>query len=294
MKVPYNKYIEVLLVGRMYPTKIADQLENTLGVSLPPKETMTEITRDLKDSNPDYFKDKTLQPDLTWLDDRGISRMFGYMFNHQVGDVEGVSGSFKLLNDRLMYRLMTSLALANVNSEDIELIINGKYDIEYTSEEVDNFLFYFFNVTEWTYKEKVDYVNSITDKNLAHFYKVALQGDKAYLMWKLGVAPDKSFDNMLRDMFVDSYYNFKEYSSRNPDSAQKWGTLAIRVSERLDKIEKETKGKQDLYEDVQFILKSEIVKEDDKQDSIGGPLDSKKKYKKEDSGINIKKMSDLN
>ena len=46
------------------------------------------------------------------------------------GDVEGVSGSFKLLNDRLMYRLMTSLALANVNSEDIELIINGKYDID--------------------------------------------------------------------------------------------------------------------------------------------------------------------
>lgn len=147
--------------------------------------------------------------------------MYGYMFNHQVGDVEGVSGSFKLLNDRLMYRLMTSLALANVNSEDIELIINGKYDIEYTSEEVDNFLFYFFNVEEWTYKEKVDYVNSVSDKNLAHFYKVALQGDKAYLMWKLGVAPDKSFDNMLRDMFVDSYYNFKEYSSRNPDSAQK-------------------------------------------------------------------------
>ena len=96
--------------------------------------------------------------------------MYGYMFNHQVGDVEGVSGSFKLLNDRLMYRLMTSLALANVNSEDIELIINGKYDIEYTSEEVDNFLFYFFNVEEWTYKEKVDYVNSVSDKNLAHFY----------------------------------------------------------------------------------------------------------------------------
>lgn len=65
MKVPYNKYIEVLLVGRMYPTKIADKLENTLGVSLPPKDTMTDITKELKDSNPEYFKDKTSQPDLT-------------------------------------------------------------------------------------------------------------------------------------------------------------------------------------------------------------------------------------
>ena len=294
MKVPYQKYIEVLLIGRMFPTKIANELENILGVTLPPKDSMNIIAKELKDSNTEYFKDKEVSPDLSWLDDRGVIKMYGYKFNVHVGDISGIDGAFKLLNDRQMYRLMTSLALANVTPEDIELIINGKYDIEYSSEDVDAFLFYFFNVYDWTYKEKVDFVNKVEDKNLQHFYKVALQGDKAYLMWKLGVAPNKSFDNMLRDMFVDSYYNFKEYSSRNPDSAQKWGTLAIRVSERLDKIEKEDKDKQDLYDDVKFILKSEVTQEAEEDSSIGGPFEPVKKYKKNEAQSKIKKLEDLN
>ena len=85
-------------------------------------------------------------------------------------------------------------------------------------------------------KEKKDYIGLVSDHDLRAFYELALQGDKSYLMWKLGVAPEKSFDNMLREMFSDSYYNFKEYLARNPDMANKFGALAIRISERLDKI----------------------------------------------------------
>ena len=54
-----------IIIGALNPYLNRDKLENTLGVSLPPKDTMTDITKELKDSTPEYFKDKTSQPDLT-------------------------------------------------------------------------------------------------------------------------------------------------------------------------------------------------------------------------------------
>ena len=75
--------------------------------------------------------------------------------------------------------------------------------------------------------------------------------------------------------------------------------LAIKLKEidlgrKLDKIEKETKDKQDLYEDVQFILKSNVVEEKEEKKSVGGPLDTPKKYKKKEEEPVIKKLGDLN
>ena len=60
---------------------------------------------------------------------------------------------------------------------------------------------------------------------------------------------------MLREMFSDSYYNFKEYLARNPDMANKFGALAIRISERLDKIEKRHEAeKQRLYKQIEMLI----------------------------------------
>ena len=112
-------------------------------------------------------------------------------------------------------------------------------------------------------------------------------------MWKLGIAPDKSFNSMLQDMFSDSYYNFKEYLQRNPDTANKFGTLAIRISERLDKIEKEIGGKQDMFNDISFIMEnSDDVETTAKKKDIPtidqGPLSP------DDKPTPFKKITELN
>ena len=100
---------------------------------------------------------------------------------------------------------------------------------------------------------------------------------------------------MLREMFSDSYYNFKEYLARNPDMANKFGALAIRISERLDKIEKESNDKSDMFNDISFALKG--VSLDDKRpsneiksDVEDGPLSLKKKKIETE----VKKLSELN
>lgn len=62
---------------------------------------------------------------------------------------------------------------------------------------------------------------------------------------------------MLRDIAQDSYYNFKEQSKIRPDVAQRWANLTIKVTDRIDTIEKERQSKADnLLEDFEFKIKT--------------------------------------
>lgn len=131
--------------------------------------------------------------------------------------------------------------------------------MEYEVEDVKMFLKYFFNVDDWTLRDRQNYVNGITDPNLLKFYKMALKGDKDYLLWKLGAAPEKDFGMMLKDMVHDSYYNFKEQSKVKPSVAQKWAGLAIKLTDRLDNLEKgDKKGGANFFENYEFKIKSDI------------------------------------
>jgi len=160
-----------------------------------------------------------------------------------------------------MYRTITSLAMSGVTPEDLELIVNGKYDIEYSSADLDQFLKYFFETGDWTRYEKDNYTNTVRDQNLKAYYSMALNEEKDYLMWKLGVAPNKSFDAMLRDMTVDSYYNFKEQSTRSPDQAHKWGMLMLKVQERLEKVEKDLNEDTDMQGDLKNMFAGLFAKD---------------------------------
>jgi len=55
-------------------------------------------------------------------------------------------------------------------------------------------------------------------------------------------------------MVVDSFYNFKEQSTRNQDQAQKWGNLMLKVHERLDKVEKDINDAQDAQDDFSKLF----------------------------------------
>tara|TARA_Y100001938_G_scaffold44937_1_gene62444 strand:- start:599 stop:1033 length:435 start_codon:yes stop_codon:yes gene_type:complete len=144
---------------------------------------MDDLHASVTETNPKWFSGKEKEINTDWLEELGIDHMYGYKFDtHVNSSLEGVKGGMVLLNDRLMYRLLSSLALGNVGAEDIELILNGKYDVEYSSTDVDMFLRYFFNVDDWTYQEKKDYIGLVSDHDLRAFYELALQGDKSYLM----------------------------------------------------------------------------------------------------------------
>jgi len=169
------------------------------------------------------------------------------------------------------------MALALITDEDIELIVNGKYNMEYSSDDVKMFLKYFFNVSEWTLKDRQNYVKGINEPQLRKYYKIALKGDKQHLLWKLGVTPEKDFADMLRDIAQDSYYNFKEQSKIRPDVAQRWANLTIKVTDRIDTIEKDKRANADnILEDFEFKIKTfstdekpiEHIKEVENEDDV--------------------------
>lgn len=88
---------------------------------------------------------------------------------------------------------------------------------------------------------------------------MALKGDKDYLLWKLGAAPEKDFSEMLRDMVNDSYYNFKEQSKIKPSVAQRWAGLAIKLTDRLDALNNDDKkGGSDFLENYEFKIKTNV------------------------------------
>jgi len=251
MKIPFIKYVEALVCSKLTRDEILDRLNEPEFFA--PFDGVDQVHATLAQINPDYITKN--QPDPNWLMELGVDKMVGYLRKLEMPNgTTGIAGAFRLLEDPLMYRLITSLALAKITDEDIELIVNGKYNINYTSEDITEFLHYFFNVKSWSLSDKVEFVNETKSNDLKKFYLLALKGDKDHLVWKLGAAPNKSFDSMLREIMTDSFYNFKEQSKTNVDLAQKWGALALKTVEKLEKFDKDTKDKKDVFSEITFKL----------------------------------------
>jgi len=169
----------------------------------------------------------------------------------------GIDGAFRIIEDPHMRKLITTLSLGNIQDEDIELIINARYNYNYASEDVRMFVHYFADFSQFKYADKQDYIQNIQDRHLKKQYSYAMQGDKNMLLWKMGLAPDKSFDAMLRDIGVDCYYNYKEQLGLNDQSeAQKWAGLLLKVEERIGKIDAEDVDKKDLFGSLTFQVQS--------------------------------------
>lgn len=251
MNVPHIKYIEALVCSRFSKQSVYDRLsDQEFFISFDGVEKIFHV---LSNMNPDYLVHGN--PDTEWLMEMGVDKMVSYLTKLDMPNgTSGIEGAFRILEDPLMYRLITSLALAKITDEDIELIVNGKYNISYTHEDIKEFLHYFFNVKDWSLSDKVAYIEYVEQQELKKFYKIALKGDKDYLVWKLGAAPNKTFDSMLRDIMTDSYYNFKESIKYDSDTAQKWGSLALKTVEKIEKLDKDTKDKRDVFEEIKFKL----------------------------------------
>ncbi len=73
--------------------------------------------------------------------------MFSYITKLEVPcGTLGIKGAFDILEDPAMHQLITALAIARITDEDIELLVNGKFNVQYSPEDIKEFLHYFFDV----------------------------------------------------------------------------------------------------------------------------------------------------
>jgi hypothetical protein len=261
MKWPHDKYVITLLCGKMSFEDIASEM---LRWALPyDQDRVHELHKELEEKDPEYFKNGlTTEIKYDVLKEYKIEDMYGYFFERGVEvATDHLENTFHLLENRHLRTLLFSTILAGMSSDEIELILNEKYDnINTSSASVDAFIHYFFNLEGFSFKEKESLEKSFAkDVKIRRAFRDALKNDRDYMLWKLGAAPQKSFDAMIKDLFVDTVYLFKEFSKdKKIDEVSKLGTLAVRLSDRLEKYEETNKKADDIFSE--FSLEPAEIK----------------------------------
>lgn len=267
IRVPEKKYIQTLILGRMNAALVVDDLQLR---KIPIVSGMKSIYNELTTTNPDFFKkDNNTDPDPAWLKSLGVEAMYAYRFKKVTETpILGCAGAMKILEDPKLVRWIHVLSIAGISRTDIELILNAKYNISFESPDFDTFIDCFANYDGWSYADKEMYINQdVQDQELKALFKKALSGERSMLIWELGLGtdPSASFSEMLQDMFTDSYFNFKKKIKFDPDTAQKFAQLAIKIADRMERDQDKEREEADLFSEMKFKLDNENTTDKKKQ-----------------------------
>jgi hypothetical protein len=270
IRVPEKKYIQALIIGKLNASLVVDDL-NSRRIAI--TNGMKQIYAQLVAENPVYFqKDNTDEPDPDWVKSLGVAPMYYYRFKKSTDiSLQGCEGAFRMLEDPKVVKYINTLCIAGVNRTDVELILNAKYNISYESPDFDTYIEYFANYDGWSYNDKELYINNeVQDAELKALYKLAMTGERSRLIWELGLGtdPGASFDDMLQDMFTDSYFYFKKKLKFAPDDAQKFAQLAIKLADRMDQIKDKSREQTDLFSELKFKLEEESTSKKDTKSQV--------------------------
>lgn len=258
------------MVGRLNASMFLDDL-SVRRIPVPDQQDLLVIRDELIRTNPQFFSELATEPDPDWLQHLGIAPMYYFRFNRATDlQLKGVTGAFRMLDDPRMSKYMHVLLFAGIPLEDLAMILNAKYNIAYDDEDYGVFAKFFGNYEGWSYNDREIYSDQIVEQDLRKLYKMAIKGDRGQLIWELGLGPDPnlSFDDLLRDMFTDSYFYFKRNIKLRPDDAQKFAALAVKISDRLESIDDKNKDAQDFLQQMKVNLQVESTKPKAKEESI--------------------------
>jgi hypothetical protein len=236
IRVLEKLYIQTLIIGGMTPQMVIDELTR---LSLPiPTNEMPEIVDELRAAVPRFFSHKEI-PDEAIMEELGLAPMYYYRFNKFYSkSIDGCASALEMLQDPQIRKFVLALSMAGISLTDVELLINGRYSMNWESPDFQMYAKYFCNLENWTFADKDFFIEQkVKDQGLRQLLKnSALKGDRHYLVWKLGLGtdPQMSMEQIFTDMAGDAYFTFKENLKINLDTAQKFATLAIRLSDRLD------------------------------------------------------------
>ena len=255
IKWPHKKFIQTLICGRLSADSILDHLQKW---ALPfPTDDLQDMYEEIREKHPAYFARTSHVIKAKILRTLKIEPIYAHYFKKgTTHDISHIPGIFKLLDNRQIRTFIFATVLAGISSDDIELILNGKFDINASSLEIDGFIDYFFNLQDFVHRDKVVLEEQFAkDIDTKRAFRLALKNDRNYMLWKLGAAPQKSFNGMLRDMMHDSYYLFKEKSKNNPEVATKFGSLAVKLADRLDRADQRENDADEFFNDMEFDIK---------------------------------------
>lgn len=273
IRVPEKLYLRTLIIGRNNSALIVDELKSH-NINLPDENAMKRIYEEVVTSNPAYFQDPAQQPTDEWIEQMDVQPMYYFRYNKAADSpvsVQGCRGAFKILEDPKIVRYIHALRLNGVPVEDIELVINAKYNISFESADFEVFIKFFANYQDWTYQDKELFIqNYAGEPDFKKLLKSALTSDRSQLMWELGLGtdPNASFDSMLREMTTDSFYLYKKNIKHDPDNATKFSQLFIKLMDRMEQNKEKEASAKDLFSELKIKLVTEDTKDKKKSNII--------------------------
>jgi len=257
--IPHKRLIDVLVLGKYtqgnlnaylkehsFPTVSSDQYKSM-------RNRLTKLF-------PEHFADPD-KADSGSLDMSGLRDMYAYIIDDRFFTVDhfpkdSFDKAYKAWDTPQVRRALQAMAFAQISEEEIELYSNAKYGIGFDTEVYYIFFKYFFDSFDWTFLERRTHMEEETDRDLKLLYNQALTNDADFVVWKLGLAPNKDFPSMLEDVVRDSYYNFKQYKNINEDGAQKWAALMLKAMDKIKDVEPMDKDNKGFGEEFKIQLKS--------------------------------------
>ena len=258
IRCPHKYFIAAAIVAGYGPDSLLAELEkHGLPVNF---EHVKEIIEYVKIMNPQYRDAKSHEDD--WLKDMGIFEMYYYLKKKSHDeDISGPEGAFKILDNIKLRRVVESLSFAGFKREELDLICASRLDVNFEPRDYLAYVQYFANFEGWKHSDKHLYVGETKDAVLRSYLKTALEQDNNYLLWKLELAPNKSFDDMLTEMMEDCFYYFKEKMEVQPEEATKFATLAIRIADKIANIKEDTGSKKTVLDEIQLKLTAKTSKD---------------------------------
>lgn len=257
-----------MLLRKEDPSVILNEV-SSLEFSIPPnfRELCKGIQEDLHKKYPAYFSDKTetVPGDEILLDTDTIGYFYA-KYNPPYdpkyrSHLTGYEGALKILEDAKMRRAVQSMAIAGITDEDIELMLNARYDLTYTPDDINFYLKHFFDIKSWRIPQLKALIEVEPNADFKPMYLLAMKGDKGYLLWKLNLSPNRSYSEMLQEMMNDAFYMFKEASKqgKDHDRAFKWSQVALKVAEKLEKNDNEEMDSNTFFQNIEFNMQSPTV-----------------------------------
>ena len=165
---------------------------------------------------------------------------------------------FEFVNDEVIRRWAQPMLLAKIDVATIYITTSVKTDKIYEEGIYQAFQAYFFNVSSFSVKEKYLLHHDERDTRLKEFYQLALDYDKAELLWKMGFTPDLPIDQIVRSVAAESVMRMKR--TTDDDKVARLGTLALKAADKLKEIDGEDKKDLEELSGIKFEILQEKPK----------------------------------
>ena len=230
LKLPYKKFLDALVLSRFQMDEIATKLRD-LGLMPAPTDLEVEIRLIMSEYKEEFGTDIINYP-------KDIKTLMSHLQNLP-GAGPYVKQAIEILNDVNIRRWVNSMAMASLDPQLIYILVSTKTDKIYDEGAFDSYLNFFFNLSDFTIKDKTEIQLKETDPELKNMYGLALRYDKDQMLWKMGFTPDIPLEQMVKIVAVESVMRFK--ISIDEDKAARLGTLVLKAVDKLKELDSEKK-----------------------------------------------------